>query len=170
MREWYAVVFLPDASLHDMPIASYNRALYLAQWGEYMRAKEVLESVLPELSDYTTQSYELYGDILWHIHAETGAIRDAYQQALEQENIPRIAYKIGILDAKYTSETDTLGTGWSLPESSEIEKTIQNIQKEQSERKDAMNPLPTDAATQRAEYERLRYLIESDVYTQDKDW
>lgn len=33
-----------------------------------------------------------------------------------------------------------------------------------------MNPLPTDAATQRAEYERLRYLIESDVYTQDKDW
>lgn len=76
-----------------------------------MRAKEVLESVLPELSDYTTQSYELYGDILWHIHAETGAIRDAYQHALEQENIPRIAYKIGILDAKYTSETDTLGTG-----------------------------------------------------------
>lgn len=157
MFVWY-FSFLDTSSSTENPEIVYNRALTLAKQQEYREAWNILSGI----ALHDAQFYELSGDILWQgrIASSSGEIAKWYTQAEELQSNPRLQYKLSLLQQTQPENTNT-DTSENTTENQDTNKALQNTLEQQKNRSEALNPLPTDIATEREEYRRLKYIIES---------
>lgn len=84
---------------NDENVFNYNEAIFLTQKQNYLEAKSLLQPLLNQQTLHNPADiYEMYGDILYTTHGNTGDILFFYQKSLTHKEVERVQKKIWLLN------------------------------------------------------------------------
>lgn len=150
----------------NLPENRYNQALELSQNNQF---KEALTLLPDNMELFPERLFELRGDILYAEKALSGAIIAEYERSLGMLENERIREKIRLISLGDVTNEDSEKEDQKVQKPEEIQEAEARIEADQANRAEFINSYNA-SKNLRKDVEDIKNLLESDRFSERRDW